>query len=200
MSDDLCPFAGQAAQDDDKSGPGANTQWIPPYVDTTPDKHPLIPLPRPAPTVELRGGVLLVGCGCLKRNGMQHDCQRRDCQGKEECLSWPAPVCEPSGLAQPRRMSDPVKKTDAPECAKAETCAEETAPEEVKPEKPVRALKPRRKGPLPGQVVVWSRRQVPCRTHRAWGYYRVPPKVRPAATQTHKEVFEQASSIEILTK
>lgn len=80
------------------------------------EPHPIIPVPRPAGSVELRGGKMLVGCTCLKRNGMQHDCQRKDCQGRKECLKFPAPVCLPSGLAPPVIVPSPTIMPEEPDC------------------------------------------------------------------------------------
>ncbi|CAG2056541.1 unnamed protein product [Timema podura] len=51
---------------------------------------------------ELRSSVLLTGCDCKKRNGLQEDCRRRDC-GIPECLTMPEPQCLPSGGPGPRK-------------------------------------------------------------------------------------------------
>jgi hypothetical protein len=45
---------------------------------------------------ELRGGVLYPNCHCTKRNGLQSDCGRFLCRGREECLTNP-PMCIHSG-------------------------------------------------------------------------------------------------------
>lgn len=45
---------------------------------------------------ELRAGVLYKTCECTKRNGLQHDCPRTECQGRPECLSKPKANCCPS--------------------------------------------------------------------------------------------------------
>jgi hypothetical protein len=66
-------------------------------------KSPITPSPKigPAPETsykdqELRGGVFHNGCDCSKRNGLQDDCQRIECQGRPECLTDP-PMCIPGG-------------------------------------------------------------------------------------------------------
>lgn len=45
---------------------------------------------------ELRGGILYTNCGCPRRNGLQYDCQRTECQGRVICLKKPFPKCCPS--------------------------------------------------------------------------------------------------------
>jgi hypothetical protein len=46
--------------------------------------------------LELRGGVFYNRCDCVKRNGLQDDCQRVLCQGRPACLTDP-PMCIPGG-------------------------------------------------------------------------------------------------------
>lgn len=57
--------------------------------------------------IELRGGMLIVGCKCVRNDGMQHECRRAKCMGQPQCLVSPAPTCQPSQLCppspQPRR-------------------------------------------------------------------------------------------------
>lgn len=48
---------------------------------------------------ELRGGRLIADCNCTRRNGLQYDCPRSDCQGREICLTKPFPKCCPSLFA-----------------------------------------------------------------------------------------------------
>ncbi|CAH0554654.1 unnamed protein product [Brassicogethes aeneus] len=43
---------------------------------------------------ELRGGQLFLGCYCCKKNGLQDDCPRAECQGSPPCLTKP-PTCGP---------------------------------------------------------------------------------------------------------
>lgn len=45
---------------------------------------------------ELRAGNLYTVCGCTKKNGLQHDCPRSECQGRPCCLCKPEPTCCPS--------------------------------------------------------------------------------------------------------
>lgn len=45
---------------------------------------------------ELRGGVLLSKCDCVKRNGLQLDCPRSECRGRPLCAIKPIPNCCPS--------------------------------------------------------------------------------------------------------
>lgn len=48
-------------------------------------------------TRELRSGNLYRGCDCFRRNGLQQDCPRRECENiKENCLQIPNPACCPS--------------------------------------------------------------------------------------------------------
>lgn len=45
---------------------------------------------------ELRGGIFYMGCECVRRNGMQYDCQRTECQGRPQCTKLPFPTCSPA--------------------------------------------------------------------------------------------------------
>lgn len=45
---------------------------------------------------ELRAGILYTTCGCCRRNGLQYDCPRSECQGRKICLVKPFPKCCPS--------------------------------------------------------------------------------------------------------
>lgn len=44
---------------------------------------------------ELRGSQLYTHCDCKRRNGLQYDCQRRDCflSDQKSCLIRPFPKC-----------------------------------------------------------------------------------------------------------
>lgn len=45
---------------------------------------------------ELRAGILYSTCGCCRRNGLQFDCPRSECQGRKVCVRKPFPKCCPS--------------------------------------------------------------------------------------------------------
>lgn len=45
---------------------------------------------------ELRAGILYTTCGCCRRNGLQYDCPRSECQGRKICITKPFPKCCPS--------------------------------------------------------------------------------------------------------
>ncbi|KAL1374217.1 hypothetical protein pipiens_018222 [Culex pipiens pipiens] len=66
---------------------------------------------------ELRGGVLIANCECLKRNGLQHDCPRSECQGKSCCLTRPEATCCPSTWARRFRFVTMGNKSN-PVCPK----------------------------------------------------------------------------------
>ncbi|XP_075215277.1 uncharacterized protein LOC142321167 [Lycorma delicatula] len=60
-------------------------------------------------SVELRGGVVYNQCLCVKRNGLQDQCPRRECGGKPECIAMnPGPCCPPA-LAYQAAMLPPEK-------------------------------------------------------------------------------------------
>ncbi|XP_052873249.1 keratin-associated protein 5-4-like [Anopheles cruzii] len=59
---------------------------------------------RPCKSRELRGGNLIMSCECLKRNGLQHDCPRWECQAKPCCLTKPEATCCPSRWARRYRF------------------------------------------------------------------------------------------------
>ncbi|XP_065087653.1 keratin-associated protein 5-5-like isoform X3 [Ochlerotatus camptorhynchus] len=61
--------------------------------------YPCVPA-RGCKSRELRGGLLIANCECLKRNGLQHDCPRSECQGKSCCLTKPEATCCPSTYAR----------------------------------------------------------------------------------------------------
>ncbi|KAF6213333.1 hypothetical protein GE061_011052 [Apolygus lucorum] len=98
------------------------------WTDKTRQDHPLLPIPRPPRTVEIRGGDILGQCECLKRNGLQDDCPKWDCRGEHLCLTWPMPTCQPSGLGVPIIVESRVKRPDPANC-------ELTAEEQKKAEK-----------------------------------------------------------------
>ncbi|BES88259.1 spermatid development [Nesidiocoris tenuis] len=78
--------------------------------------HPLLPIPRPPKSVEIIGGDIIGICECLKRNGLQHDCPKRDCRGKDLCMVWPSPRCQPSGLGAPIVHESRIKKPEVAQC------------------------------------------------------------------------------------
>lgn len=45
--------------------------------------------------IEFRAGRLIVGCKCVRNDGMQHECRRTECQGRPECVAYPKPTCAP---------------------------------------------------------------------------------------------------------
>lgn len=45
---------------------------------------------------ELRGGVFHMNCECVKRNGLQYDCPRTECQGRPKCMRQPFARCCPA--------------------------------------------------------------------------------------------------------
>lgn len=45
---------------------------------------------------ELRGGRLMANCNCTRRDGLQYDCKRTECQGSAVCLTKLHPKCCPA--------------------------------------------------------------------------------------------------------
>lgn len=45
---------------------------------------------------ELRSSVLITNCECVKRNGLQLDCPKKECKGRPMCATKPIPICCPS--------------------------------------------------------------------------------------------------------
>lgn len=45
---------------------------------------------------ELRASLLVTQCECVKRNGLQLDCPRKECRGRPMCSTKPIPSCCPS--------------------------------------------------------------------------------------------------------
>lgn len=61
---------------------------------------------------ELRGGRFIANCNCTRRNGLQYDCQRAECQGHLICLTRPFPKCCPSLFANRFEMISMGKRTN----------------------------------------------------------------------------------------
>ncbi|CRK92765.1 CLUMA_CG006289, isoform A [Clunio marinus] len=54
---------------------------------------PCSPCPPKRSFRELRGSILIIKCECVKRNGLQLDCPRRECKGRPLCTVRPIPRC-----------------------------------------------------------------------------------------------------------
>lgn len=61
---------------------------------------------------ELRGGRLMANCNCTRRNGLQYDCQRSECQGHCICLTRPFAKCCPSLFANRFEMVSMGKRSN----------------------------------------------------------------------------------------
>ncbi|XP_024217192.1 uncharacterized protein [Halyomorpha halys] len=146
------------------------------------EPHPILPIPKPSTNYELRGSKMLVGCTCLKRNGMQHDCQRSQCQGRRECLKFPAPVCQPSGLAPPIIKISPITTAIEPDCGpKRKLQITKTEMEKRKV-----LLNYAR-----AQYYQWPPSpRVPCKVHKK-GVFYIRPLQRIADAQTDKELLDE---------
>ncbi|XP_050095167.1 late cornified envelope-like proline-rich protein 1 isoform X2 [Anopheles aquasalis] len=78
--------------------------------------YPCYPCPpRMCKSRELRGGNLIMTCECLKRNGLQNDCPRTECQAKPCCLTKPEASCCPSRWARRYRYVTMGRKSN-PTC------------------------------------------------------------------------------------
>ena len=153
--------------------------------------HPIVPIPHPSTNFELRGSKMYVGCDCLKRNGMQHDCPRNECQGKKECLKFPAPVCQPSGLAPPIIRISPISTSIEPDCG---------------PRKIIQITnteKEKRKVLLNyarAQYYQWPpSSRVPCTYHKK-GLYYIRPLQKVAGVQTEDKLLDEYVSNELHKK
>lgn len=62
---------------------------------------------------ELRGGRLISSCNCVRRNGLQDDCERSECQGRSKCLTRPFPKCCPSIFANRFEAISMGKRTNS---------------------------------------------------------------------------------------
>lgn len=71
--------------------------------------------------IEFRGGALIVGCKCVRNDGMQHECRRAMCMGRPQCLTRPVPTCPPSQPCPPltERRADKRKPPGRPAAAAA---------------------------------------------------------------------------------
>ncbi|KAB0794865.1 hypothetical protein PPYR_11704 [Photinus pyralis] len=62
---------------------------------------------------ELLGGILYVGCDCGKKNGLQDDCRRTQCQGSPACLAKPEPTCCPSQYSNAKHLVSKMFKNES---------------------------------------------------------------------------------------
>lgn len=62
---------------------------------------------------EFRASQLIVGCRCMRNDGMQHECRRANCMGRPSCLEYPEPGCRPSKPCPPLAKSARVKSADS---------------------------------------------------------------------------------------
>ncbi|KAL1124398.1 hypothetical protein AAG570_001027 [Ranatra chinensis] len=59
---------------------------------------------------ELIGGEMHSHCLCIKRNGLQDECRRRQCRGSPQCRLQPFPSCPPFTMVPaPIPVEDPFK-------------------------------------------------------------------------------------------
>ncbi|XP_073986839.1 uncharacterized protein [Rhodnius prolixus] len=63
---------------------------------------------------ELIAGKMIKFCACCKKNGLQDDCHRTQCQGKPWCMYEPLPKCPPFTQI-PGRYVPPDPLEDCPE-------------------------------------------------------------------------------------
>ncbi|XP_057672435.1 uncharacterized protein LOC130903981 isoform X1 [Diorhabda carinulata] len=59
---------------------------------------------------ELRSSILYVGCQCERRNGLQDECPRFECQGSPVCL-LPSPQCGPGTHAREKQLEKRISTT-----------------------------------------------------------------------------------------
>ncbi|XP_066906416.1 uncharacterized protein [Halyomorpha halys] len=71
------------------------------YRPIPPPREALLPKPpfkpNEEPRFQVKSGVFLNRCQCVRRNGLQDDCRMSRCMGRMECLTKPYPSCGPSG-------------------------------------------------------------------------------------------------------
>ncbi|CAH1112442.1 unnamed protein product [Psylliodes chrysocephalus] len=65
---------------------------------------------------EIKGGVMMFGCHCEKRNGLQDRCQRQGCLGAPECMTKPYASCGPSMYANGQHLPLRYKDVGIEEC------------------------------------------------------------------------------------
>ncbi|XP_034247004.1 uncharacterized protein LOC117648571 [Thrips palmi] len=86
--------------------------WLPKPVDLGGDGTPWDL--RRYRSRELIASQLHFGCVCPKRNGLQDECRRLDCKGKDCCTSQPVAKCRPSG--GPGVCELPIRRTHKSNC------------------------------------------------------------------------------------
>lgn len=70
---------------------------------------------------EFRSGEIIVGCKCVRNDGMQHECRRSKCMGRPDCMAYPWPKCLPSQPCPPSQRQDDRKRTTPPPQPKTAT-------------------------------------------------------------------------------
>lgn len=129
--------------------------------------------------IEFRSGTLIVGCKCVRNDGMQHECRRAMCMGRPECLAHPAPTCPPSQPCPPLAAEHRADERKPPGRQAAAAAASE----------PVERRKRRARGATDCQLRQYAKAQYddrptlerpfePCPVHR---FKRTPNKCKPPA-------------------
>lgn len=129
---------------------------------------------------EFRGGQLIVGCKCVRHDGMQHECRRNECMGRPQCLTYPAATCAPSDPCRRPRdtvvVADAKKKSWPPPPKRRERKAAAAAARSVSVPVPVSADDRARRRAAAREMLRWAVGQyddrpalktafAPCRVH-----------------------------------
>uniref|UniRef100_A0A0A9XNF6 Src kinase-associated phosphoprotein 2 n=1 Tax=Lygus hesperus TaxID=30085 RepID=A0A0A9XNF6_LYGHE len=77
-------------------------------------------------SVQVIGGLVVQGCQCSMRNGLQADCKMHGCNGHELCLTKPYPLCPNGGhanqLVTPEEAARIMANVPGPEPTEAGEC------------------------------------------------------------------------------
>lgn len=63
---------------------------------------------------EFRSSEIIVGCKCVRNDGMQHECRRIKCMGRPDCVAYPWPRCLPSQPCPSQGLQDDCERTGVP--------------------------------------------------------------------------------------
>ncbi|XP_054258824.1 uncharacterized protein LOC128983542 [Macrosteles quadrilineatus] len=82
--------------------------------------------PHVAKSQELIAGYMKKACDCLRRNGLQDQCELTQCQGRPLCLTTPVPLCPPSGgaglMVTPAEAGVIIDHVDKDRCCRLDCC------------------------------------------------------------------------------
>ncbi|KAF6210095.1 hypothetical protein GE061_015851 [Apolygus lucorum] len=85
-----------------------NLEYVP--VDFLENQHAPMDQKGRLKSFELKGGYLIPGCICTKRDGLQDKCELQGCQRKDLCMADPSPLCAPANVMYGGNLPEEVRR------------------------------------------------------------------------------------------